>query len=108
MSRNVPTVPLRVLLVEDDPGDVFLVRELLAEIDPDLQLIVAGSLTEALDRRLLAGCDCVLLDLNLPTTRGLDGLGVLLGVDPTAAVCVLTGLDDEHLGVEAVASGAQD
>jgi serine phosphatase RsbU (regulator of sigma subunit) len=108
MSRTVPTVPLRVLLVEDDPGDVFLVRELLAEIDPDLQLIVAESLTEALDRRLLAGCDCVLLDLNLPTTRGLDGLGVLLGVDPTAAVCVLTGLDDEHLGVEAVASGAQD
>jgi serine phosphatase RsbU (regulator of sigma subunit) len=108
MSRTVPTVPLRVLLVEDDPGDVFLVRELLAEIDPDLQLIVAGSLTEALDRRLLAGCDCVLLDLNLPTTRGLDGLGILLGVDPTAAVCVLTGLDDEHLGVEAVASGAQD
>jgi len=108
MSRTVPTVPLRVLLVEDDPGDVFLVRELLAEIDPDLQLTVAGSLTEALDRRLLAGCDCVLLDLNLPTTRGLDGLGILLGVDPTAAVCVLTGLDDEHLGVEAVASGAQD
>ncbi len=97
-----------MLLVEDDPGDVFLVRELLAEIDPDLQLTVAGSLTETLDRRLLAGCDCVLLDLNLPTTRGLDGLGVLLGVDPTAAVCVLTGLDDEHLGVEAVASGAQD
>jgi serine phosphatase RsbU (regulator of sigma subunit) len=108
MSRTVPTAPLRVLLVEDDPGDVFLVRELLAEIDPTVQLTVAESLTETLRHGLLAGCDCVLLDLNLPSTTGLEGLRAVLGVDPTAAVCVLTGLDDEHLGVAAVAGGAQD
>ena len=70
MSATVPTAALRVLLVEDDPGDVFLVRELLAEVDPTVQLTVAESLTEALDRGLLAGCDCVLLDLNLPGTSG--------------------------------------
>lgn len=95
-----------VLLVEDDPGDAFLVEELLAEVEPDLRLTVAASLAAAVD--LLADCECVLLDLNLPGTNGLEGLHTILRSDPGAAVCVLTGLDDEHLGVAAVAAGAQD
>jgi serine phosphatase RsbU (regulator of sigma subunit) len=97
-----------VLLVEDDPGDVFLVQELIAEVDPGVRVVVAESVREVLDRGLLAQCDCVLLDLNLPGSAGLDGLRQVLGADDTAAVCVLTGLDDEHLGIAAVAVGAQD
>ena len=96
----------RLLLVEDDPGDAFLVGELLAEVYPELELTVAGSMPEALPN--LAGVDCVLLDLNLPGYAGLEGLRTLLAADPLAAVCVLTGLDDEHLGTDAVAAGAQD
>ncbi|HEY0816934.1 MAG TPA: SpoIIE family protein phosphatase [Pseudonocardia sp.] len=96
----------RILLVEDDAGDAFLVGELLAEVDPDLTLTVAETLPSALAQ--VDGVDCVLLDLNLPGVAGLDGLRALLGVDPLAAVCVLTGLDDEHLGTDAVAAGAQD
>jgi len=96
----------RVLLVEDDPGDAFLVAELLAEVDPDVTVTVAATLAAALDQ--LATCDCVLLDLNMPGAQGLDGLRAVLRADDAAAVCVLTGLDDEHLGMEAVAAGAQD
>lgn len=96
----------RVLLVEDDPGDAFLVGELLAEVDPELQLTVAENLPAALVA--LPGADCVLLDLNLPGSAGLEGLRTLLDAAPLAAVCVLTGLDDEYLGTAAVASGAQD
>ncbi len=107
MSRPAHAAALRVLLVEDDPGDVFLVRELLAEVDPTVQLMVAESMSEVVDAHLLHRADCVLLDLNLPGTNGLDGLRMILKVDPLAAVCVLTGLD-EHLGVPAVAIGAQD
>ncbi|MGQ0779447.1 MAG: PP2C family protein-serine/threonine phosphatase [Pseudonocardiales bacterium] len=98
----------RVLLVEDDPGDAFLVGELLAEVDPAIELTVAESIRRVLDVGLLAKADCVLLDLNLPGTSGLDGLRQLLGVAPHAAICVLTGLDDEHLGIAAVRAGAQD
>ncbi|HEY0638648.1 MAG TPA: SpoIIE family protein phosphatase [Pseudonocardiaceae bacterium] len=100
---------LRVLLVEDDPGDAFLVGELLSEVSAAVQLTVATSMSEVVDGGLLESSDCVLLDLNLPgTTGGLDGLRRLLALDPAAAICVLTGTDDEHLGAAAVAAGAQD
>jgi DNA-binding NarL/FixJ family response regulator len=97
-----------VLLVEDDDGDAFLVRELLAEVDPRVQLTVAESVDGVVRRGELDRFDCVLLDLNLPGTTGLGGLRAILRADPGAAVCVLTGLDDEHLGIAAVAAGAQD
>ncbi len=98
----------RVLLVEDDDGDAFLVRELLAEVDPDVDVVVVESVDEVLRSGQLERSDCVLLDLNLPGTTGLDGLRAILQADSGAAVCVLTGLDDEHLGIAAVAAGAQD
>ena len=108
MIGSVPASPRRVLLVEDDPGDVFLVQELLAEADPSLQVVVANSVADVVAGDLLRRSDCVLLDLNLPGAHGLDGLRRILRADGGAAVCVLTGLDDEHLGVAAVAAGAQD
>ncbi len=97
---------LRVLLVEDDEGDAFLVRELLSEAEAPFELTVASSLREARDR--VADAECVLLDLGLPDAEGIDGLRKLLAIAGRAAVCVLTGRSDEHLGVQAVAEGAQD
>ena len=108
----IPQLPAsgrrHVLLVEDDDGDAFLVRELLAEVDPEVTLAVVESVDRAVREGELDRYDCVLLDLNLPGTTGLDGLRAILRADPIAAVCVLTGLDDEHLGTAAVAAGAQD
>ncbi|GGK96187.1 serine/threonine phosphatase [Mangrovihabitans endophyticus] len=97
---------LRVLLVEDDEGDAFLVRELLSEAGAPFDLVVATSLSGA--RPLMRGVHCVLLDLGLPDAEGIDGLRRFLSIAGSAAVCVLTGRSDEHLGVAAVAEGAQD
>jgi serine phosphatase RsbU (regulator of sigma subunit) len=97
---------LRVLLVEDDDADAYLVRELLDEANATIDLSVATSLAEAAGQ--LNGIDCVLLDLGLPDAQGLDGLRRLLSLAHGAAVCVLTGIGDEHLGAAAVAEGAQD
>src|SRR5689334_18384477 len=97
---------LRVLLVEDDPGDAFLVQELLVEAQAPIDLEVATSMAQA--RSLLRSVDCVLLDLGLPDASGLGGLRELLDHAAGVAVCVLTGLEDEHLGVAAVGEGAQD
>jgi serine phosphatase RsbU (regulator of sigma subunit) len=101
----------RVLLIEDDDGDAFLVQELLTEVDAPVDVVRAQSLREA-ERRLAdgAGADvqCVLLDLGLPDAQGLAGLHRLLESDASLPVLVLTGLDDEYDGAEAVAAGAQD
>jgi serine phosphatase RsbU (regulator of sigma subunit) len=97
---------LRVLLVEDDDADAFLVRELLDEANAAIDLTVAASVAQAAER--IAGVDCVLLDLGLPDAQGLDGLRRLRAVAKGAAICVLTGLGDEHIGADAVAAGAQD
>ncbi|MEU7870601.1 SpoIIE family protein phosphatase [Dactylosporangium sp. NPDC049140] len=97
---------LRVLLVEDDPGDAFLVRELLAEADAPFDVDIAQTMREARPR--FHDVHCILLDLGLPDASGLDGLRQVLQHVTGAAVCVLTGLEDEHLGTAAVAEGAQD
>src|SRR5919112_748211 len=97
---------LRILLVEDDEGDAFLVRELLSEAEAPFELMVATSLREA--EPMMAGIQCVLLDLGLPDAEGIDGLRRLLAMAGRAAVCVLTGRSDEHLGIAALAEGAQD
>jgi len=97
---------LHVLLVEDDEGDAFLVRELLHEAEAPFDLVVATTLREATTK--MRGIQCILLDLGLPDAEGIDGLRKLLAVAGSAAVCVLTGRSDEHLGVAAVAEGAQD
>ncbi len=105
-ARLAPT-SLTVLLVEDDEGDAFLVRELLLDAGSRVDLLRARSVAEA-TVVLPAQVDCVLLDLGLPDASGLDALTAVLELAPSIAVLVLTGLSDEHRGIEAVAAGAQD
>jgi serine phosphatase RsbU (regulator of sigma subunit) len=97
---------LRVLLVEDDDADAFLVGELLSEAAAAIDLTVAHSFAAA--RPHLTSVDCVLLDLGLPDAQGIEGLRRVLEEAQGVAVCVLTGRQDEHLGIHAVAEGAQD
>jgi len=104
-----PTAPadtVRVLLVEDDDGDAFLVSELLDEAVTPVEMLRARTLAEA--EAEVGRVDCVLLDLGLPDASGLDGLRRLSARADGVALLVLTGLADEHRGAEAVAAGAQD
>ena len=97
---------VQVLLVEDDDGDALLVGELLREVGAAVVVRRARSLTQA--KGLISGAACVLLDLGLPDSQGLNGLRQLLQLEPEAAIVVLTGEASEHLGEQAVRSGAQD
>jgi serine phosphatase RsbU (regulator of sigma subunit) len=105
-TASEPADTVRVLLVEDDDGDAFLVSELLEEAVTPIELLRARTLAEAEDT--VGRVDCVLLDLGLPDATGLDGLRRLDKLSRGVALLVLTGLADEYRGVEAVAAGAQD
>jgi serine phosphatase RsbU (regulator of sigma subunit) len=107
-SRAVEPAPdrMRILLIEDDDGDAMLVDEILLDAGAPFTLVRARSLAEA--GRVLASVSCVLLDLELPDSRGLQGVTWLQEQRPDLAVVVLTGIADEHLGQEAVGAGAQD
>ncbi|MBB4661613.1 PP2C family protein-serine/threonine phosphatase [Conexibacter arvalis] len=99
--------PVQLLLVEDDVGDALLVRELLADAAPQMEVVHVGTLREA-EELLPGGVDCVLLDLGLPDAIGMEPVERLRATAPDAALVVLTGHDDEHRGIEALSSGAQD
>ena len=97
---------VRVLLVEDDDGDALIVEELLADAGANVALRRARSLADA--KVMAAGASCVLLDLGLPDSQGLQGLSWLTAHEPRVAVVVLTGVAAEQTGAEAVRAGAQD
>jgi PAS domain S-box-containing protein len=101
---------IEVLLVEDSPGDARLLREMLADNSQGrFGLKEAASLREATDRLSgKDGCDLILLDLTLPDSEGLGTLQHIMNAAPQAPIIVLTGRNDESLGVESIRIGAQD
>jgi serine phosphatase RsbU (regulator of sigma subunit) len=107
-ARSVGGHNLSLLLVEDDRADGLLVEELIAEAAADISLTWAQTMADAERELAFARPDCVLLDLHLPDADGIFALKRVAEHDPTLPIIVLTGLNDEHFGVSAVASGAQD
>lgn len=99
---------LSLLLVEDDRGDALLVEELIADTAMGIDFHWSRTLGEAAEVLPNIRPDCVLLDLHLPDAGGVDALHRLGELDPALPIVVLTGLNDEHFGVSAMASGAQD
>ncbi|MGQ0536529.1 MAG: ATP-binding response regulator [Methanobacteriota archaeon] len=106
--------PLRVLLVEDNPGDARLVEERLKEAAPaEFEVVRTDRIAAATARLAAPGIDVVLLDVGLPdvpddASRRLDGLRRIREVSGRVPVVLVTGGGDEALGERAVGSGAQD
>jgi signal transduction histidine kinase len=101
--------PLRILLVEDNPGDARLIKETLRDAGAHaFELHHADRLSAALPLLAARDADVVLLDLSLPDAHGLETVTRALAAAPDAAIVVLTGLDDETVAIQAVQAGAQD
>jgi diguanylate cyclase (GGDEF)-like protein len=101
--------PIRVLLIEDNPGDARLIREMFAEAaSAPFEAVHEEGLDGALEALRREPCDAVLLDLSLPGSQGLEAFRNLREQMPELPVVVITGRDDEKLAVEAVQRGAQD
>jgi len=107
--RSTHEAPLRVLLVEDNPGDAELVRLALAAApSPTFEVVEVSRLSEAVATLDAAPFDAVVLDLSLPDSRGLPTFTVLHARRHALPVVVLTALDDEGAALGAVRLGAQD
>ena len=99
---------IRILLVEDDSGDAYLVRERLADAPDRVMLEWVDTLDKGMRRVREGGIDAVLLDLGLPESRGLETLHRMQGVAGDVPIVVLTGVGDEAVGTLAIRDGAQD
>lgn len=106
------TTTNRILLVEDNPSDARLIEEYVKEQTQTgdsggFTVHHADRLADAVSARD-ESVDAILLDLDLPDSSGFDTLETMLDAAGGVPVVVLTGLDDETVGVEAVERGAQD
>jgi two-component system, cell cycle sensor histidine kinase and response regulator CckA len=100
---------IKILLVEDNPGDALLLQENLADISfLELTWVHVDRIEAALDRLRTEDFDVILLDLGLPDGEGLDTFVQIHQQVPFTPIVVLTGLADETLALRAMQAGAQD
>ena len=102
-------IPIKVLLVEDNPTDVILLREALGQDALNtFELTVVERLDSALTTVQKNTFDIVLLDLGLPDSQGLETFNQIHQSVPEIPKVILSGLSDEALALQAVHAGAQD
>jgi PAS domain S-box-containing protein len=100
---------IKLLLLEDNPGDARLINEILKEsISVNFYLEHVDHLKDALNLLKSELPDAILLDLGLPDSQGLNSLESIISQTPNLPVIVLTGTNDLEMAVKAVQVGAQD
>ena len=99
----------KVLLVEDNPGDARLLREMLNEDGSlEVDLVCVSFMSEAEKHLAVGTVDIILLDLGLPDAQGLAAIRRARIAAPDIPLVVLTGMDDEALAGQSLQEGAQD
>jgi two-component system sensor histidine kinase UhpB len=105
----MPDIPMKILLIEDNPGDARLIREMLADAGRQgFAIEWVPRLSDGLERLDQGEIDLVLLDLGLPDSQGLDTFIKIHAQASQVPFVVLTGLADETLALSAMRQGAQD
>ena len=97
---------IKVLLIEDNPGDARLIREELA--GHRIEVAHADRLGRGLELLAEGGVDVILLDLSLPDSHGFETFSAASAASCGVPILVLSGVDDEDLALRAVRAGAQD
>ncbi len=98
---------IKILLIEDNPGDTDLINEMVLE-RADLELISADRLLDGLTCLKEHQVSLILLDLSLPDSSGIGTFTKMHKMVPEIPIVVLTGTNNEEVGLSAVAAGAQD
>jgi two-component sensor histidine kinase len=100
---------MTILMIEDNPADVEMIRELLSDHKgSSFDIVCADRLSAAKPFFAESGIDIILLDLGLPDSQGLDTLRRVREHAGEVPIVVLTMLDNEETGLNALKEGAQD
>ena len=98
-----------VLLIEDSPDSAMLVNHFLgASKIAAFHVVTAGSLRAAREALGKERFDAILLDLNLPDSRGIETFSRVREAAQGAAIVILTGVEDEAVATAAIGRGAAD
>lgn len=100
--------PIRLLLIEDNPGDAFLLSELLGEAPVPFTIEIVERMDRALERLDAGGIDVAICDLTLPDSQGLETFHRIAAHASQVPVIVLSGMNDEALALRTVEEGAQE
>jgi two-component system sensor histidine kinase UhpB len=99
---------IKIILVEDNPGDALIIKEMLKEIyEKEFILEHFQRVNDGLEH-LNEDYDIMLLDLNLPDSQGIETFNTMNQHAPELPIIILTGLVDEDLAINIVSEGAQD
>ena len=99
--------PLKLLLIEDNPSDVILMREVLKEHFKDFDLKTIDT-EEELKKEIQKGYDLIISDYFLPNFNGLKALEVRNSMNPSVPLIICTSSMDEITAVECMKAGADD
>ncbi|MGZ3885529.1 MAG: response regulator, partial [Bacteroidia bacterium] len=100
---------IHILLVEDNPADAGLIKIYLHEsYAMQFSLSVAENLNQGLDLIGSRTFDVIIIDLSLPDSFGLNTFKDMYAAAPEIPIIVLTGNEDESVGINTVKMGAQD
>lgn len=97
---------MRVLIVEDNPDDALIIKDMLSATAVEIDH--ASSLSLALEKLTRGDFDVVLLDLSLPDARGPSIIGLVRNQSPGIPIVVLSGLSDENAAIQTMEQGVQD
>ncbi|PHR44791.1 MAG: hypothetical protein COA32_14330 [Fluviicola sp.] len=100
---------INLLLVDDNPADLFLIKDYLSESDIlDLNIVEATTISEAKEVLSNQSIDLILLDMFLPDSSGMDTYYSIHNEFPKTGIIVLSGLSDKNTALNTVQAGAQD
>lgn len=109
MQADSPSKSISILVVEDNPGDLVLLEEMLRNLRlPIAEICHASTLTAAKQVLSHHRTDLLFLDLSLPDSSGLGSYRALQSLTQRVAVVLLTGLNDAKVAMQALVMGAQD
>jgi two-component system, NarL family, sensor histidine kinase UhpB len=101
--------PLKILVVEDNPGDFYLLNEYIKKTGlPTTDVLHANRLKDALSILEHSNPDLIFLDLALPDGQGIESFNIINNAAPDLSIIVLSGMIDKQIALHTILLGAQD